>query len=210
MVNRFRSANCITSALLLALVAGAWFGGMNVAKAQDAAPNALSEEALGKTIEALGLKPQKVETRYDFRFKTKFEGEEWDLTMSAVLSNNGETLWVMAWLDELPTSSEDVPKVALLRLLARNDEIGNGKFFAYIPANRRFVLQKVLPNQNITPRVLGTTLKDLGASVRAEYPMWAVSSWKNGDAPATAGAPSSAQPTQSAINDPKYNNTTRR
>ena len=38
--------------------------------------------------------------------------------MSAVLSQNGQSIWLMAWLDELPRSSAEVPRAALLRLLA--------------------------------------------------------------------------------------------
>ena len=52
----------------------------------------------------------------------------------------------MAWLDELPRSASDVPRVALLRLLADNDKMGGGKFFTYVPGIRRFVLQRVIPN----------------------------------------------------------------
>ena len=74
----------------------------------------LTQESLPKLIAALGLKPTEVESRHDFRFKAK-HGDEWELSMSAVLSNDGEWIWIMAWLDELPRSARDVPRVALLR-----------------------------------------------------------------------------------------------
>ena len=83
----------------------------------------------------------------------------------------------MAWLDELPKSSSEVPRNALLRLLARNDKLGNGKFFAYIAANRRFVMQRIVPNQNMTTANFRDILKDLGQSVVETYPEWAVSNW---------------------------------
>ncbi len=142
-----------------------------------AAPGALTEESLGNLIAAMGLKPKKEESRYDFEFKALVDKEEWVLSMSSVLSADGTSVWVMAWLDELPKSAGDVPRTALLRLLARNDKLGNGKFFAYIAANRRFVMQRVVPNQNMSTAAFRDVLKDLGQSVVETYPEWAVSNW---------------------------------
>ena len=51
----------------------------------------LTEESLGNLLDAMGLEPKKEEKRYDFNFKALYQGEEWDLTMSAVLSQNGES-----------------------------------------------------------------------------------------------------------------------
>ncbi len=144
--------------------------------AQDSA-NGLTEETLGQKLNQLGLRPKKDRQRYDFSFKSDYQGEEWEFTMSAVLSQNGETLWIMAWLDELPKSSSAVPKTSLLRLLANNDRLGKGKFFAYVHENRRFVMQRVLPNQNIDTQTLRDVLKDLGGSVAETYDYWAVENW---------------------------------
>lgn len=137
----------------------------------------LSEETLGSALKSIGLKPTKTEKRYDFAFKTSIDGEEWKFSMSTVLSRNEESLWVMAWLDRIPRTAGDVPRTALLRLLAANDRLGNGKFFAYIPTNRRFVLQRVVANEKMTSRKLQATLKDLALSVAAEYPVWATANW---------------------------------
>jgi hypothetical protein len=128
--------------------------------------------------------------RYDFNFKTVYAGEEWELSMSAVLSQNENSLWVMAWLDELPRSAADVPRTALLRLLANNDRMGNGKFFAYIPTNRRFVLQRIVPNQNMTTASFREILQDLGASVVETYPHWTVANWKASESDSTKSADS--------------------
>ena len=118
--------------------------------AQDLNPalpsGALSEQQLGEALTSIGLKPLKTDKRYDFAFKTSVRGEEWKFSMSSVLSRNGESVWVMAWLDEIPTNANEVTRTALLRLLAANDRLGNGKFFAYIPSNKRFVLQRVVKN----------------------------------------------------------------
>ena len=137
----------------------------------------LSEDTLGSALKSIGLKPTKKEKRYDFAFKTSIEGEEWKFSMSTVLSRNEESVWVMAWLDKIPRSSGDVSRMALLRLLAANDRLGNGKFFAYIPTNKRFVLQRVVANEEMTSRKLQATLKDLAMSVAAEYPVWATANW---------------------------------
>ena len=140
-------------------------------------------------IAALGIKPDKQEQRFDFAFKAKMGEEEWELSMSSVLSQDGKTIWVMAWLDPLPESAAAVPRNALLRLLAENDHIGNGKFFAYIPSNRRFVMQKVVPNENMTSAKYKVMLQDLGTSVVETYPIWAVKNWSETPAGTAASPP---------------------
>ncbi|MGV2334720.1 MAG UNVERIFIED_CONTAM: hypothetical protein LVR18_11605 [Planctomycetaceae bacterium] len=133
-------------------------------------PGRLSEEQLGEMLAAVGLQPKKTEQRYDFAFKMNYRGEEWKFSMSAVLSRNGESVWVMAWLDQIPQTSAEVPRTALLRLLAANDRLGEGKFFAYIPTNKRFVMQRVIPNRDLTNKKMMETLQDLASSVADEYP----------------------------------------
>ena len=140
----------------------------------------LSEDDLGNMLMAMGLKPRKTKSRYDFNFKAVLAGEEWILSMSTVLSQNASSIWTMAWLDELPRSAGDVPRTALLRLLAQNDRLGNGKFFAYIASNRRFVLQRVVENRGMTTAAFQQVLKDLGTSVVETYPHWSVENWKSG------------------------------
>ena len=137
----------------------------------------LNIETLGTSLKALGLKPTQTDSRFDFQFAQK-AAEEWELSMSVVLSNDGKTLWLMAWLDELPQNAADVPRTALLRLLADNDKIGNGQFFAYVSTNRRFVLQRVIANSNITNANLRTDLVELGKTVINTHPHWAVENWK--------------------------------
>lgn len=141
-------------------------------------PGQLTEDQLGGILRAMGLRPKKEVKRYDFAFKAIYKGEEWELSMSTVLSQNGQSVWVMAWLDELPKSAADVPRTALLRLLADNDHLGQGKFFAYVASNRRFVLQRVVDNQNMTTTKFRNLLKELGSSVVQTYPHWSVTSWK--------------------------------
>ncbi|MEW4487593.1 type III secretion system chaperone [Thalassoglobus sp. JC818] len=158
--------------------------------AQDQAAMQLSEEQLGESLAALGIEAEKKQQRYDFAFRAVMSEEEWELSMSAVLSQNGEDLWVMAWLDELPKTSAEVPKTALLRLLAQNDQLGNGKFFAYVPTARRFVLQRTVPNEDLTSAKLRVILQDLGSTVVENYPIWAVANWNPTGTPAApTGAP---------------------
>ena len=140
-------------------------------------PGQISESELGEMLGAIGLKPTKTEQRYDFAFKTSYRGEEWKFSMSAVLSRNGQSMWIMAWLDQIPTTSSEVPRTALLRLLAANDRVGEGKFFAYIPTNKRFVMQRVVANRDMNNKKMMELLQDLASSVADEYPTWAVSNW---------------------------------
>jgi len=184
----------------------------------------VSEEALEQLIVSLGLKPAKQLQRYDFAFKADMEGQEWTLSMSAVLSQDQQALWLMAWLDELPKSSDAVPRAALLRLLAENDTLGDGKMFAYIPNNRRFVMQRSVPNADMTSAKFRDLLQDLGASVVETYGVWSTSQWAPSAAPAAGtaaavpgGAPAATQaaatpaaqirttgkPLNTATNDPK-------
>ena len=160
----------------------------------------ISEVQLGNLLKAMGLSTTKKKKRYDFQFKANQNKEEWELSMSAVLSENGEWVWVMAWLDPLPRSAADVPRTAMLRLLSDNDRMGNGKFFAYVSSNRRFVLQRVIPNQNMTTKKFHSILSDLGSSVVQFYPHWSTDNWKSSQSPAPQQSAQSkpAAPIQSA------------
>jgi hypothetical protein len=152
------------------------------------APGHVSQEELGTLIRAMGIPVKLDERRFDFSFPATYNKEPWTLSMSAVLSENGNSIWVMAWLDQCPKTAAEVPRTALLRLLAKNDTLGNGKFFAYIPANTRFVLERVLPNENMTTAHFREVLQDLGAAVVETYPYWSVSNWTK---PAQNRAPES-------------------
>jgi hypothetical protein len=147
------------------------------APAEAAAPGHLSQDELGGLIRSMGIQAKLDERRFDFSFPATYNKEPWTLSMSAVLSENGNSVWVMAWLDQCPKTAAEVPRTALLRLLAKNDTLGNGKFFAYIPANTRFVLERVLPNENMTTARFREVLQDLGAAVVETYPYWSVANW---------------------------------
>jgi hypothetical protein len=192
--------------LLLGVLAGLLCAVMERARAADPVPGQLTEEQLGQMITAIGLKPNKIQQRYDFAFTANVDEEEWQLSMSSVLSQDGKWLWVMAWLDELPKTSAEVPRTALLRLLAENDRLGNGKFFAYIPANRRFVLQVSIPNEDMTSAKLQETMKDLGSAVVETYPIWSVTGWSQ---PATGDGATTETATPAAAAGPAPATTTR-
>ena len=154
-------------------------------------PGQLTEEQLGNLLKAMGLKAEKVEKRFDFVFRSVHNKEDWDLSMTAVLSADNKSIWIMAWLDELPKSAADVPRTALLRLLAANDRLGHGKFFAYVASNRRFVMQRIIPNENISTKGFRDSLQDLGLSVVEAYPYWSVSNWGTADKAPTANVATS-------------------
>lgn len=168
-------------------------------------PGSITEEQLGNLLKAMGLEAKKIESRYDFEFKAVQNKEEWNLSMTAVLSQDGSSIWLMAWLDQLPKSSADVPRTALLRLLSDNDRLGNGKFFAYVATNRRFVLQRVISNEAVTTKAFRSWLDDLGAGVVDTYDHWSVASWKANEtgntASTTKSAPATAAKTQADDDD---------
>ena len=66
----------------------------------------LNNELLGTLLQAMGLKPEKVEQRYDFIFRSIHDREEWDLSMTAVMSADNSSIWVMAWLRSAASCSE--------------------------------------------------------------------------------------------------------
>lgn len=174
---KFSRRQWITSGALAGVAAA-----VSPLQAQETVPGQITEEQLGQMIEAIGLKADKKEQRYDFAFVAPLEDQQWELSMSAVLSQDTQWLWIMAWLDELPKSSNDVPRTALLRLLAENDQLGGGKFFAYVPSNRRFILQRVIANENMTSAKLRYELQDLGSTVVETYGVWHVGNWVPGSA----------------------------
>jgi hypothetical protein len=180
-MERIVSRRALLTSGLSVMGASAAAGALSAADSDKADRNALRNpltvESLGTMLAALGLKATKTDSRYDFSFAAK-HGEEWDLSMSVVLSTDEKSVWLMAWLNELPHSAADVPRTALLRLLADNDKIGQGMFFAYVQANRRFVLQRVLRNDNISSASFKADLLELGATVVNTYAHWAVENWK--------------------------------
>ncbi len=204
--------------------------------AAPAVKGRLTDASLGSLLKAMGLEAKLAEKRYDFEFKSTVADQDWVLSMSAVLSQDASSIWIMAWLDELPKSAVETPRTALLRLLSENDKMGSGKFFAYIASNRRFVLQRVIPNENMTTAAFRTALDDLGATVVHTHPFWSVQNWSataspaeepvkagvavKGSAPSSTPVitgPSSApkplpgtRAPQQAINDPKIPSTLRK
>lgn len=134
-----------------------------------ASPNDVLERTLSGVVEKL----DKQNERFDFMFAHK----DWDFSMSAVLSTDQKSLWVMAWLDELPKEAARVPRNCLLRMLATNDAMGSGKFFAYIPNNRRFVLQRSVPFTAVDSAKLTELLQDLAETVTDTAPVWQVEKW---------------------------------
>lgn len=158
---------------------------------RSAAHRPLTLESLGTTLSAMGFETKKIESRYDFTFSAR-QQEEWNLSMTAALSTDEKSIWIMAWLDELPKSAGDVPRTSLLRLLADNDKIGNGIFFAYVPSVKRFTLQRVLRNDRITSASLKADLTELGAKVVDLYPHWNVANWKQATTTSTAAGRGSA------------------
>jgi hypothetical protein len=206
--------------VLGASVAAMGFGAAltGAAVADDKARKKLDDEGLGLLLKAMGLETSLAEKRYDFAFKSNVNDQEWELSMSAVLSQDANSVWIMAWLDNLPKSASDVPRTALLRLLSDNDKLGKGKFFAYIASNRRFVLQRVVPNEGMTSASLRADLDDLGATVVATYPHWSTENWKSAsqedpaqaaksgvDVKGSAPQGPASRATQSAANDSKFN-----
>jgi hypothetical protein len=157
----------------------------------------MNDDSLVGMLEAMGLEVKREQQRCDFSFKAVHNTQQWELSMSAVLSKDGKWLWIMAWLDELPRAADDVPKTSLLRLLASNDRLGQGMFFAYVAGNRRFVLQRVVPNESISTADCREILTDLGAAVVETYGYWSVANWKaseTGSDAATAGENSGGNP----------------
>jgi len=186
------------------------------AVAQDqAAGNQVTVDELGQMVSALGLNPEKKGSRFDFAFQANVDDQDWALSMSVALGQDGTTLWVIGWLDELPKNANEVPRNALLRLLAQNDQLGDGKFFAYVPNSRRFVMQRSVPNVNMTSARLKVLMQDLGTSVVETYPIWAVANWNPTGIPAAPVANptspvGSGAPVQSVINDSKFEQPVRR
>lgn len=170
--------------------------------------NQLSVEALGTMLEAMGLKPNRFETSFNFTFpfKAKVDGDksdiEWNMTMAATMSADEQGIWLTAFLAELPQTAADVPRTALLRLLAQNDEMGEGIFFAYIPKVKKIVLECFIANEEITSALFKECLTDLASRVAATQQYWNVAEWKqNPAAPNGAGKDAAADEKKSAAGE---------
>ena len=201
----------------LAAVGGS-IAATTLAAEDDKAParkGRLTLEGLGKLLSAMGLKVNKEKSTYHFTFPAKLD-VEWNMTMSAVLSEDEESIWLMAWLNELPKSAADVPRTALLRLLAENDKMGKA-FFAYMPSTRRFILERVVENEGITTESFKDEMLELARLVIETQSVWSVAEWKQSsstpsesskeskgsseDAPGVLGGSGGARPIKSATKD---------
>ena len=151
--------------------------------ADGASTGAVDPDGLAKMLTVIGVEPRRAGTRLDFDLKSKRNGREWNFAMSAVLSRDQQTIWIVAWLEEMPKSASKVPAAALLRLLSANDRMGNGKFFAYDRTNRRFLLQQVIANRRVTPQRITAALRDVAVSVIDMHSTWSVSEWSRQPAP---------------------------
>ena len=160
--------------VLVVLVAWAadWSDAADVSSA-----GSVNSDGLGRMLGTLGLKPRAAGTRFDFEFQSLQGDQEWGFAMSVVISQDAGTIWVMAWLEEMPKQAAKVPAAALLRMLAENDRLGNGKFFAYDRQNRRFLMQRVIPNRGITPAVLREVFQDMAKGVMGSHSTWSVARW---------------------------------
>ncbi len=140
-----------------------------------ASKNALNFKQLGEMITQMGLEPYRVQSRYDFQYLAEFEGQEIELSLSAVLRENDSLLRIRAWLDPLPAGT--IPGAPLLEMLSRNEEMNRGLRFGYSKQTGRFLLEKTVPNTQITPELLTTIFRDVSLSVTENWSVWSTDSW---------------------------------
>ncbi len=137
--------------------------------------NALDFEQLGDMLEKMGLEPYHAQVRYDFQFRAELDGQEIELSLSAMLRDEGSRVYVIAWLDPLPAGV--IPGSPLLEMLSRNEEMGQGLQFAYSKQTGRFLLSKTIPNKDITAELLTTVFQDVSLSVTENWSTWSTSNW---------------------------------
>jgi hypothetical protein len=85
--------------------------------------------------------------------------------------------------------------------------MGKGRFFSYIESNRRFALQQVIENHEMTSKKFRAILVELGQTVAATYPEWSTSAWKDAGNPAKPSPGGEAKPTQEAAASKPGNST---
>ena len=158
---------------------------------KPAAKNPLTVEGLGTLLESMGLKATQYESSFNFTFPFKAEAE-WNMTMQATMSTDEKGVWVTAFLADLPQAAADVPRAALLKLLAQNDDLGDGIFFAYIPKVRKIVLERMIPNEGITSANFKDSISELATRVTETQPLWTVSEWKQSPVSSGSGKESAA------------------
>jgi hypothetical protein len=99
-------------------------------------------------------------------------------------------------------------------MLAENDKMGKGQFFSYISTNKRFALQQVIENRELTTKKFRTTLRELGQTVYHTYPIWSVDSWNETAAGSVVDTnpvanPNDAPVSQNASENPRQAGPTR-
>lgn len=136
----------------------------------------LSFEDLGRMLHTMSMEPTRVQARYDFLYHAKFDGQEMELFFSILLGKDGSDVRVKAWLDPLPERT--VSQEPLLEMLSRNEGLNQGLRFSYSRQMNRFLLEKTVLNQNITPELLGSIFQDVSLHVAENWETWSTSQWK--------------------------------
>lgn len=144
-----------------------------------AAGQVLTPESLGTLLrEDMGLDASPFENRHDFLYKADLQNQELELFFSVALSTDQKQLRVRAWLDPLPEGM--ISEEPLLKLLNRNAELTAGLHYAYSREGRRFLIEAVLKNDQMTAEKLKTALNEVSMEVATSWGLWATSEWTTG------------------------------
>ena len=136
----------------------------------------LTFKQLGQMLSQMRLKPSRVQTRYDFPYQATLEEQEIELYLTVLLAKDDSQIRIRAWLDPLPEG--EVPADALLKMLSLNEKMNRGLHFAYSTQTKRFLLEKTISNQDITPEIFTAAFQDLSLQVSDNWETWATSQWK--------------------------------
>ena len=143
----------------------------------------LDFQQLGALLSKMSLDPEHFQRRYDVLYIAKIEEQEMELSLSVLLEKGDALVRVQAWLDPLPAGN--ISALPLLEMLSQNAEMNRGLRFAYSKQTGRFLLEKTIPNQNVTPELLTSVFQDVSSHVAANWGTWSTSQWDQVPQPTT-------------------------
>ncbi|HCS50296.1 MAG TPA: hypothetical protein DIW81_01680 [Planctomycetaceae bacterium] len=177
MNNRFPSASSTPTASPAAESNKAAFPVKQIAES-TAANTQLTMNDLGRLIQELQLTPKLVGSQYDVVYQAEMNDQEIEVFFSLKLTNDHSKVRIRAWLDPLPES--EISEKHLLELLAAGSELESCFHFGYNKDVKRFLLEAIVPNQNLTSKDLDTTMLQVSEEVSNTWLLWATSEWVAG------------------------------
>ena len=138
---------------------------------KDAKPaGVLTAENIKEKLENLGFEPKhNGNTPADIYYRINLNRDDYRFALDVGLSKNGQNVWFLAPLRQLPEPKDVRPDI-LEKMLALNDKIGPTHMS--MGSNRMLYLNVAIENRDITPVRLRQVIDSFCNDIRGSESLW--------------------------------------